>query len=125
MIAKNEQLSTQLHDHLKVENSILLKPEYETSKHLVDTLQVEEKEILKIYSILKNWNVHYDYVYQQLTKSRVNLTKLYKVQGTSTDLKLWQELDQQISLERAHIDQILEEDNQWLKHSCIVRYEIH
>ena len=45
LIVKNEQLSAQLHDHLKAENSILLKPEYDTFKHLVDTLWLEEKEI--------------------------------------------------------------------------------
>ena len=43
LVAKNEQLLVQLHDHLKDENSILLRPEYETSKHLIDTLLLEEK----------------------------------------------------------------------------------
>lgn len=38
LIVKNEQLAAQLHDHLKAENSILLNPEYETFKHLVDIL---------------------------------------------------------------------------------------
>ena len=88
LIVKNEQLSAQLHDHLEVENSILLKPEYETFKHLVDTLRLEEKEVSKFYNILKNWHVHYGEVYQQLTKSRDNLTELYNVQRTSTNLQL-------------------------------------
>ena len=79
LIVKNEQLSAQLHDHLEVENSILLKPEYETFKHLVDTLRLEEKEVSKFYNILKNWHVHYGEVYQQLTKSRDNHIELYNV----------------------------------------------
>ena len=53
LIVKNEQMSTQLHDHLEVENSILLKPEYETFKHLVDTLRLEVKEVLKIFIFSK------------------------------------------------------------------------
>ena len=73
-----------MHDHLEAENSILLKPEYETSKHLVNTLGLEKKEISKIYNILKNSNVHYDEVYQQLTKSRDNLTE------HTRSKKLWQ-----------------------------------
>ena len=68
LIVKNEQLSSQLHDHLEVENSILLKPEYETFKHIADTLRLEEKDVSKIYNILKNWHADYDEVYQQLTK---------------------------------------------------------
>ena len=90
LIVKNEQLSTQLHNHLEEENSILLKPKYETFKHLVDTLRLEEKEASKIYNVLKNWHVHYGEVYQQLTKSRDNLTELYIVQKTSADLQLQQ-----------------------------------
>ena len=74
LIVKNEQLSTLLHDHLEAQNSILLKPEYETFKHLVNTLQLEEKEVSNIYNILKNWHVHYGEVYQKLIKSRDNLT---------------------------------------------------
>jgi hypothetical protein len=89
-IVKNEQLSAQLHDHLEAENSILLKLEYETFKHLVDTLRLEEKEVLKIYNILKNWHVHYGEFYQQLTESRDNLTELYNVQRTLTNLQLQQ-----------------------------------
>ena len=94
LIVKNEQLSAQLHDHLKAKNSILLKPEYETFKHLVDTLLLEEKEVSKIYNVLKNRHVHYGEVYQQLTKSRDNLTELYNVQKTSTDLQLQKQIEQ-------------------------------
>ena len=54
LIDKNEKLSAQLHNHLEAENSILLKLEYETFKHLVDTLRLEEKEVSKIYNVLKN-----------------------------------------------------------------------
>ena len=79
LIVRNEQLLAQLRNHLEVENSILLKLEYETFKHLVDTLQLEEKEVSKIYNFLKNWHVHYGEVYRQLTKSRDNLTELYNV----------------------------------------------
>ena len=43
LIVKNKQLAAQLHDHLEEENSILLKPKYETFKHLIDALQLEEK----------------------------------------------------------------------------------
>ena len=90
LIVKNEQMLAQLHDHLEAENSILLKLEYETFKHLVDTLRLEEKEVSKMYNILKNWHVHYGEVYQQLTNSRDNLTKLYNVRRTLTDLQLQQ-----------------------------------
>ena len=54
LIYQHEQVTLQLHNHLEVENSILLKLEYETFKHLVDTLQQEEKEATKIHNILKN-----------------------------------------------------------------------
>lgn len=113
LIVKNDQLSAQLHDLLKAKKSILLKHEYDTFKHLVDTLRLEEKEVSKIYNIFKNWHIHYGEVYQQLTKSKDNLTKLYNVQRTSTDLQLQQQIEQQISMERMHIDQLQEEENQW------------
>ena len=58
LIFRNEQLSAQLHNHLKAENYILLKPKDETFKHLVDALWLEEKEVSKIYNVLKNWHVH-------------------------------------------------------------------
>ena len=54
LINKNEKLSVQLHNHLEAKNSILLKLEYETFKHLIDTLRLEEKEVSKIYNVLKN-----------------------------------------------------------------------
>ena len=88
LIDTNERLSVQLHNHLEAENSILLKPKYETFKHMIDTLRQEEKEFSKIYNVLKNWHIHYGEVYQQLTKSRDNLTKLYNVHKTSTDVQL-------------------------------------
>ena len=59
LIDQHEQVTLQLHTHLEGENSILLKPEYETFKHLVTTLQQEEKEARKIHNVLKNWHVHY------------------------------------------------------------------
>ena len=64
LIDRHEQLSVQLHNHLEAENSILLKPKYETFKHLIDTLRQEEKEASKIHNVLKNWHVHYGEVYQ-------------------------------------------------------------
>ena len=67
LIVKNEQLSAHLHDHIEANNFILLKPKYETFKHLVDTIRLEEKEVSKIYNILKNWHVHYIEVYQSTT----------------------------------------------------------
>ena len=54
LIYQHKQVTLQLHNHLEAENSILLKLEYETFKHLVDTLQQEEKEATKIHNILKN-----------------------------------------------------------------------
>ena len=57
----------------------MLKLEYETFKHLVDTLQQEGKEATKNHNILKNWHVHYGDMYQQLTKSRDTLLELYNV----------------------------------------------
>lgn len=54
LIVINEKQSAQLHNHLEVNNSILLKLEYETFKHLIDTLRLEEKEVSKIYNVLKN-----------------------------------------------------------------------
>ena len=44
LIQQHEQVTLQLHNHLEAENSILLNPEYENFKHLVNTLQQEEKE---------------------------------------------------------------------------------
>jgi hypothetical protein len=85
LIDQHEHLSLQLNTHLEVENSILLKPEYDTVKHLIDTLQQEDKEATKIDNVLKNWDVHYGEVYQQLTKSRDTLSELYDIQKTSTD----------------------------------------
>ena len=70
LIQQHQQVTLQLHNHLEVENSILLKLEYENFKHLVDMLQQEEKEASKIHNMLKNWHVHYGEVYQQLSKSR-------------------------------------------------------
>ena len=64
LIDRHEQLSVQLNNHLEAENSILLKLEYETFKHLIDTLQQEEEEPFKIHNVLKNWHVHYGEVYQ-------------------------------------------------------------
>ena len=71
----------------------MLKPEYETFKHLVDTLQQEEKEATKIHNVLKNWHVHYGEVYQQLTKSRDTLSELYNVLKTSTGDLLQQQIE--------------------------------
>ena len=118
-------MSAKLHNHLEVENSILLKPKYETFKHLVDTLQLGEKEVSKIYNVLKNRHVHYGEVYKQLTKSRDNITELHNVQKTSIDLQLQQQMEQQINMERTHIDQLWEEENQWFQHSCSIRDEVH
>ena len=44
LIQQHEQVTLQLHSHLEAKNYILLKLEYENFKHLVDTLQQEEKE---------------------------------------------------------------------------------
>ena len=44
LIQQREQVTLQLHNHLKKENYILLKPVYENFKHLVDMLQQEEEE---------------------------------------------------------------------------------
>ena len=55
LIDQHEQLSAQLNNHLEAEKSILLKPEYENFKHLIDTLRQEEEETSKIYNVLKNW----------------------------------------------------------------------
>ena len=63
LIDRHEKLSLQLNTHLEAENSILLKPKYETLKHLIDTLQQEEKEATKIHNVLKNWHVCYGEVY--------------------------------------------------------------
>ena len=90
LIDRHEKLSLQLNNHLEAENFVLLKLEYETFKHLVDTLWLEDKEVSKIYNVLKNWHVHYGEVYQQLTKLRDNLIELYNVQKTSTDIQLQQ-----------------------------------
>lgn len=92
---------------------------------MIDTLQQEEKEISKIYNLLKNWHVHYGEVYQQLTKSRDNLTELYNLQKTSTNIQLQQQIEQQISIKRIHIDQLQEEENQWFQHSRSTRDEVH
>ena len=86
---------------------------------------MEEKEVSKIYNILKNWHVHYGEVYQQLTKSRDNLTKLYNVQRTSTNLQLPSKIEQEINMKRMHIDQLQEEENQWLQNSRTSRVEVH
>ena len=63
LIVINEKLLAQLHNHLEAENSILLKLEYEAFKHLIDILRQEEREVSKIYDVLKNWHVHYGEVY--------------------------------------------------------------
>ena len=83
------------------------------------------KEVSKIYNILKNWHVHYGEVYQQLTKSRDNLIELYNVQRTLTNLQLQPQIEQQISMERTHINQLQEEENQWFHHSHTARDEVH
>ena len=44
LIDEHEQVTLQFHTHLEAENYILLKPEYEKFKHLVDTLQLERKQ---------------------------------------------------------------------------------
>ena len=90
LIQQHEQVTLQQHNHLEVENFILLKPEYETFKHLVNTLQQEEKEATKIHNILKNCHIHYGEVYQQLTRSRDTLSELYNVQKISTNNLLQQ-----------------------------------
>ena len=64
LIHQHEQVTQQLHNHLEVENSILLQPEYENFKHLVETLQAKEQEATKTHNILKNWHVHYGEVYE-------------------------------------------------------------
>ena len=53
LIQQHEQVTLQLHNHLEAKNFILLNPKYETFKHLVDTLQQEEKEATRIHNILK------------------------------------------------------------------------
>ena len=111
LIVQHDQVTLQLHTHLEAKNSILLNPEYETSKHLVDTFQQDEKESTKNHNVLRNWNVHYGEVYQQLTKSRDTLSELYNFQKTSTNDLLQQQLEQQISMERKHIDQLQEKEN--------------
>ena len=90
LIYQHEQVTLQLHNHLETKNSIMLKPEYETFKHLVNTRQQEEKEATKIHNILKNWHVHYGEVYLQLTKFRDTLSELYNVQKISTNNLLQQ-----------------------------------
>ena len=54
LIDRHEQLLAQLNNHLEAENSILLKLEYETFKHLINTLRQEEEEASKIHNVLKN-----------------------------------------------------------------------
>ena len=93
LIDRHEKISLQLNTHLEVENSILLKPEYDTFNHSIDTLQQEEKEATKIYNVLKNWHIYYGEVYQQLTKSRDTLSELYNIQKTSTDDLLQQQIE--------------------------------
>ena len=84
LIDQHEQVTLQLHTQLEAENSILLKPEYESFKHLIETLQQEERVGTKIHNVLKIWHVHYGDVYQQLMKSKDTLVELYKVQQTTT-----------------------------------------
>ena len=74
---------------------------------------------------MKNWHVHYGEVYQQLSKSRDNLSKLYNVQKTFIDDLLQQQIEQQISMETKHIDQLQEEENQWFQHSRTTQDEVH
>ena len=94
LIDQHKQVTLQLSTHLEAENSILLKPKYETFKHLVDTLQQEDKEATKFHNVLKNWHVHYGEVYQQLIKSRDTVSEIYNVQKTSTDDLLQQQIEQ-------------------------------
>ena len=77
LIYQHEQVTQQLHDHWEAENSILLQPEYENFKHLVETLKTEEQEVTKVHNILKSWHIHYGEVYEQLSKARETLSKLY------------------------------------------------
>lgn len=70
---------------------------------------------------MKNRHVHYGEVYQQLSKSRDNLSELYNVQKTSTD----DLLQQQIAMETKRIDQLQEEESQWFQHSRTARDEVH
>ena len=92
LIDQHEQVTLQLHNHLEAENSILLKPEYESFKHLIETLQQEEREATKIHNVLKSWHVHYGDVYQQLSKSIDTLVELYKVQQIAIDDLLQQQI---------------------------------
>ena len=81
-----------------MENSILLQPEYENFKHLVETLQAEEQKAMKTHNILKNWHVHYGEVYEQLSKARDTLLDLYNQQKTTTYTLLQQQIEQQITM---------------------------
>ena len=60
---------------------------------------------------MKNWHVQYGEVYQQLSKSRDNLSELYNVQKTSTDDLLQRQIEQQLTMETKRINQLQEEEN--------------
>ena len=77
LIHQQEQVTQQLHNHREAENSILLQPEYENFKKLVETLETEEQEETKVHHILKSWHIHYGEVYEQLSKAREIMTELY------------------------------------------------
>ena len=98
LIHQHEQVTQQLHNHREAENSILLQPEYENFKKLVETLETEEQEATKILHILKSWHIHYWEVYEQLSKARETLTELYSQQKMTTNILLQQQIEQQISM---------------------------
>ena len=83
-----------MHNYLEAENSILLQPEYENFKHLVETLQTEEQEATKVHNILKRWHIHYGEVHKQLSKVRETLSELYNQQKMTTDTMLQQQIEQ-------------------------------
>ena len=53
LIHQHEQVTQELHNHREAENSILLQPEYDNFKKLVETLEAEEQEATKVHHILK------------------------------------------------------------------------
>lgn len=54
LIRQHEQVTQPLHNHRESKISILLQPEYENFKQLVETLESKEQEETKFHLILKS-----------------------------------------------------------------------
>lgn len=95
-------------EHLEVENTILLKPEYDTLQNLHESLKLEEHDISRIHIVMMNWYMHYGEICEQFRKSRESLSDILQARNVMRDLELLQKIEQQIVMEKKRIEDLQE-----------------